>query len=991
MAVPPVAQAGLAALLRDVPPALLAAAALDLTFSSPSDDPDYADVAGVVAWIDGIPPSEETPVPLVCFAERIAHDPTVTISRELHEWIATASGLDAPSRREIHLTTLRHSVRSQSYTTGKVGHIGRSATAPHGGETGALSSSVLAHTRPVPADDTEPGSGREPVRIWGGVPLRNPDFTGRETLLSNLRKALETRSAASVLPQTLHGMGGVGKTQLAVEFVYRYSDQYDVVWWIAAEQQSLVLQSLFDLSRRLGLPQTEDMRQTATMVMDALATTPLRWLLVYDNALNPDDITGLVPSAGGHVILTSRNQTWASVWDAIEVNVFDRPESVELIRKRGNVITREDADTLAAKLGDLPLALDQAASWQKATGMPVAEYLELFDHHVRELLDEGRPATYPTTVAAFVNIAFERLRVDAPAVAQLLELFAFLGAEPLSVSLLKAAKNSNVSQPLAGVLRDSIKLNRTIRALRQFGLARVGGDQSIQVHRLVQLVLRDGLSEDLAEQSRRNAQAIISAANPEAPNESSSWPIYALIEPHLQPAGLVDSDERDAHQAVIDQIRYLWVVGDTDGARRLGELAVSTWQKNRTAPNLGPDGEHTLVAARHLADALRDSGLTDRASALNLDTLRRFEQNPDFGRLHEHTLFTLATRGVGLRIAGDLQEALGSEDDAVERHRAAFGEDDPLTISALGNRAVSLRMLSRFGEAYEVDLERISTLKDTVGENNWRTLLAQTNLARDLYGLGRYDDALELQRSVLPLHSSMLGDRHPHVLLAIRTLSIALRKTGAYGDALVHARNNYRDVTARYGPEHEYALSASMTLANTLRVLGQPGEAGTIATSTLTKYRRVFGDEHPLTLAAATNAAIIQRALGAHREASALDEQTLRSLTRTLGEDHGYTLCVASNHTNDLVQAHDLRAARELSERTLELSRSARGERHPYTLACATNTALDRINTGDNRSGQALLDDTVLALSEVLGPDHPETVDAGRGRRAECDIEPPPT
>ncbi|MDR7324717.1 FxSxx-COOH system tetratricopeptide repeat protein [Catenuloplanes niger] len=978
-----------------MPPALLAAATLDLGLDSPSENPDWADVPAVVTWFEQLPSVPGSHPPLILFVERVAHDPTVSVSRELHEWIETRSGLDPATQREIHVTTLRHSVRlralsNESYTDGKVGQNGHPST-PHGGDPGALSSSVLAHTPSATAEITETGSGREPVRIWGGVPLRNPDFTGRETLLSNLRKALETRSAASVLPQTLHGMGGVGKTQLAVEFVYRYSDQYDVVWWIAAEQQSLVLQSLLDLSRRLGLPRTEDMRQTATMVMDALATTPLRWLLVYDNALNPDDITGLVPSAGGHVILTSRNQTWASVWDAIEVDVFDRPESVELIRKRGNVIAREDAEALAEKLGDLPLALDQAASWQKATGMPVGEYLELFDHHVRELLDEGRPASYPTTVAAFVNIAFERLRVDAPAVAQLLELFAFLGAEPLSVSLLRSAKNSNVSQPLAGVLRDTIKLNRTIRALRQYGLARVGGDQSIQVHRLVQLVLRDGLSEDLAEQSRRNAQAILSAANPEEPDESRSWPIYALIEPHLQPAGLIYSDRRDAHQVVIDQIRYLGVIGDSEGARRLGELTVNVWQKNRTAPNLGPDGEHTLLATRHLAVALSDLGLSGRAKALKLEAFRRFQENAAFGRLHEHTLSTLLSIGTDLRAAGDFKEALASENDAVERHEAAFGEDDTLTISALGNRAVSLRMLSRFQEAYDVDIKRISTLQDTVGENNWRTLLAQSNLARDLYGLGRYTEALELQRGVLPLHSSTLGDRHPHVLLAIRTLTIALRKTGSYREALPYARTNFRDLTARFGPDHEHVLSAAMTLANTLRVMGQPGEARNIAMSTLTKYRRVFGDEHPLTLAASTNTAIILRALGEHRDAFDLDERTLRSLTNALGAEHGYTLCAASNHSNNLAQAHDLQAARDLSRKTLELSRSVRGVEHPYTLACAVNSALDLVASGDSVQGRELLDETVLAMSRTLGPDHPETVDVGRGKRAECDIEPPPT
>lgn len=785
--------------------------------------------------------------------------------------------------------------------------------------------------------------------------------------------------------------GGVGKTQLAVEFVYRYSDQYDIVWWIAAEQQTLVLQSLFELGRRLGLPQTQDMRQTATMVMDALATTKLRWLLVYDNALEPNDVTGLVPSSGGHVILTSRNQTWASVWDAIEVDVFDRPESVELIRKRGDVITREDAEKLAEKLGDLPLALDQAASWQQATRMPVSEYLELFDHHVRELLDEGRPASYPMTVAAFVNLAFEKLRVDAPAVAQLLELFAFLGAEPLSVSLLRSAKNSAVSQPLAGVLRDSIKLNRTIRALRQYGLAKVGGDQSIQVHRLVQLVIREGLSDDLAEQSRRNAQAILSAANPEAPDDSSSWPTYAQIEPHLQLAGLVDSQLRDAHQAVIDQIRYLYIIGDADGSCRLGEIAVDAWRKNRTAPNLGPSGGHTLLAMRHLANALRETGRTERARKLNDEAVRGFEQNPEYGRLHEHTLYTLSNIGADLRIAGDLNGALASEDDTVERHRAAYGDDDPETLRILGNRAVSLRLLSRFDEAHGADQQAISRLRDLFGDSHWRTLAAQANLARDLYGLGRYEEALALLQRIVPLQHSVLGERHPYTLLAIRTLGVALRKSGAYAEALPYARNNYRDVTARYGTDHENALSAAVTLANTLRALGQAGEARNLATGALTTYRRVFGDEHPLTLAAATNTAIVHRALGEHREAFDLDNQTFQALTRTLGENHGYTLCAASNHANNLAQAHDATAARDLSEKTLDLSRSARGRRHPYTLSCAVNTAFDRIATGDAVSGQALLDETIVALSEILGPDHPEAVDASRGKRAECDIEPPPT
>jgi hypothetical protein len=128
-------------------------------------------------------------------------------------------------------------------------------------------------------------------------------------------------------------MGGVGKTQLAVEFAYRNAGRYDLVWWIPTEDRSLVLLSLNQLGRHLDVPETADLQQAADLVLEKLARSPLRWLLIYDNANEPDDVARLMPSRGGHVILTSRNQTWSEIWDPIELDVFDRPESVELVRK----------------------------------------------------------------------------------------------------------------------------------------------------------------------------------------------------------------------------------------------------------------------------------------------------------------------------------------------------------------------------------------------------------------------------------------------------------------------------------------------------------------------------------------------------------------------------------------------------------------------------------------------------------------------------------
>jgi hypothetical protein len=157
------------------------------------------------------------------------------------------------------------------------------------------------------------------------------------------------------------------------------------------------------------------------------------------------------------------------------------------------------------------------------------------------------------------------------------------------------------------------------------------------------------------------------------------------------------------------------------------------------------------------------------------------------------------------------------------------------------------------------------------------------------------------------------------------------------------------------------------------------------------RYGDTFGAHHPLSLVAQSNLAIIYRALGETREAHKVDEAVLADMSRLLGPKHGYTLCVASNFTNDLVLAHNLTGARDLSLRTLEISREVRGDRHPYTLSCAVNAALDLQATGQEADGLALLDETIAEFANVLGPNHPETIDAGRFKRAECDIEPPPT
>ena len=296
--------------------------------------------------------------------------------------------------------------------------------------------------------------------VWGNVPQRNKNFTGRESLLDELHDQVtrEQGEVAAVLAHTLHGMGGVGKTQLAIEYVYRYMADYDVVWWVAADQLPLVRSSLAQLAPRLGLEEILPGRvdDAVALVLDALRRGDpyANWLVVFDNADQPEEIRDLIPTGPGNVIVTSRNHRWESVADVVEVDVFSRTESLEYLSRRTPHISSSDATALADELGDLPLALEQAASLQFETKMPVAEYLSQFRVAATKVLSENPPADYPVPVAAAWSLSVERLKGEMPFAWELLRRCAFFGPSRSAATSSRTAGGSWASPwPRAWVTR----------------------------------------------------------------------------------------------------------------------------------------------------------------------------------------------------------------------------------------------------------------------------------------------------------------------------------------------------------------------------------------------------------------------------------------------------------------------------------------------------------------------------------------------------------
>ena len=215
--------------------------------------------------------------------------------------------------------------------------------------------------------------GRLP-RVWN-LPARNAGFTGRDGLLVAVRERLLAGDRAVM--QALQGMGGVGKTQLAIEYAYRFAGAYDLAWWVNAEQARLIGDQFAALGAALGCVQPwAGVEMVRAAVLGELRERG-RWLLVFDNAENSADITGWLPGGGGHVLITSREREWTEIAVPVEVDVLPRPESVAILQGRVAGLTEADADRVADQLGDLPLAVAGAAGYMAETGMVAAEYLGL--------------------------------------------------------------------------------------------------------------------------------------------------------------------------------------------------------------------------------------------------------------------------------------------------------------------------------------------------------------------------------------------------------------------------------------------------------------------------------------------------------------------------------------------------------------------------------------------------------------------------------------
>jgi len=814
------------------------------------------------------------------------------------------------------------------------------------------------------------------------------NFTGREILLEELGGGLAAEITA-VLPRALHGLGGVGKTQVAIEYAYRNRLSYDVVWWIPADQPELVGASLAALAPHLGLPAvpTTGTQEAAAAALGALRRGKpySRWLLIFDNADQPEDINYLIPRGPGHVLITSRNPRWQGVVKAVPVNVFSRAESVEFLTKRvPKAISSSAAAEIANQLGDLPLALEQAGALQVETGMPAQQYLELLSEHASELLHESKPSEYPVSMSAAWQISVGRLRDAQPAALELLRCCAFFGAEPIPRDIFRCGLQETGSE-LGALLAEPIVLAKVMRDIARFALATIDpAARTIQVHRLIQALLRDELTPAEQDRFRHEVHLLLASAAPADPYDETKWSRYAELVAHITPPRVSGCQDPRVRAFAINVVRYLYRSADYSSARTFAERFAKQW-----VADSGEEHPDVLTLRRYLGNVLRDQGEYAAAEGVvgpALQCARRV-----LGSDHAVTLGLATSHGADLRAIGDFAAARDLDEESVRLAATTFGPADPETLRAKNSLALDYALLSDYQAARTLHQQTyMEQTQASAGVTKVDVLATWSGLSRSVRLTGDFAEARFLAEDAYEFGRQEIGADHPWTLRIGKELSIAIRVTGESDANLEFAADLLEKSARRLGRGHPDTLAAATGLLNTYRAIGRLEQARTLAEDTLIRYRDVFHANHPYVHGCAGNLALLQRLAGDPEGARALNEKALAGLRARLGRDHDYPLTVATNLASDLAALGQTAAARELGEDTLARLRAVLGDRHPATLGCAVNLAMDLRAEGEEEQAAQLAEETLARLTEVLGKEHPDTVAASLGYRIGIDFDSPP-
>jgi tetratricopeptide (TPR) repeat protein len=642
------------------------------------------------------------------------------------------------------------------------------------------------------------------------------------------------------------------------------------------------------LARRLDLPELRDQEAQLGLLFDELGRRS-RWLLIYDNATAPGDLVSCWPPAGGGAVLvTSRNPAWRAMTTPVQVDVLTRDESVAFLnaRTRCNGPTAE----LAGALGDLPLALEQAAAYLEQTRTSLRDYLMLLEDRPAELLGLGEPSGHPDTVAASWTLSLRRVRAEASAAADLLTLCSFLAPDDIP-RLLPPDYASVLPGSLRTVAADRLAYNQALGTLSRYSLATVTAD-SLAIHRLVQTWVRETLDEQTRRQRAWDAARLALAALPADVGDPEQWPTYARLLAHALAAA--DNASRlaadpETTAGLLNQVAsYLWWRAELGQARQLFERAVAVLEAQSSGDHLG-----VSISLVNLGNVLRGLGdlpaarvRYERARAL-LEA-RLGPDDPDVARV-------LNNLGSVLGSLGQLPAARDAHQRAQAILQTRLGPEDLDLASNLDNFGIVLCRLGELPDARDAHQRALAIREARLGPDHPDVARSLSNLGIVFRRLGELPAARDADKRALIIREARLGADHPHVAASLSNLGSVDYDLGNLPTARTYYERALAILEARLGSDHPDVASAVANVGNVRHGLRHLPAARASYERALAIFEARLGSGHPDTARTRENLRTVQEQLEEEPVAPAHDHPALRAFEAQVGAGNPIAL---THHRN---------------------------------------------------------------------------------------------
>ncbi len=823
--------------------------------------------------------------------------------------------------------------------------------------------------------------------VWTVPFQRNLFFTGRESILGRLHEALNTQNQAVLAqPQGLSGLGGIGKTQVAVEYAYRYREEYQTVLWVGGDSHEALNTGFIALATALTLPERNERDQHRIIeAVQRWFRSHSNWLLIVDNVENVMLVNEFLPKAySGHILLTTRSHAMGHLAQNITIEKMTPEVGSLLLLRRAGILEKqgllneamediqEQAIMIAQVLDGLPLAIDQAGAYIQEIGCSLSEYLTRYHtRHTQLFKRRGkRGSDHPETVATTWSLSFEKVQQENPSAAELLRFCAFLSPDAIPEEIF--TENPVVLEHIFHKQTvNSFQLNQAIRTLLRFSLLqRSPTTHTLTVHRLVQMVLKDRMRKPT---QRHWSERVIQAIHYVFPQVHVE--VWELCERYL-PHALVCSDLINAWQLKYPEAaRLLYWAGYYLEERAQYKQAEQILSQARSVYESLYGTEHPDVATslNSLAEVYRAQSRYVEAEPLyqHAVAIREKFLSPE----HLDTAQSYSNLGSLYCNQGRYLDAEPYYQKTLTIRTQLLANEHQEIAFALSNLGALYYHLGKYAEAEPLYRQALAITEHRLGPEHLDVVINLNNMALLYRVQNRNEEAIQLLMRSLAIREKVLGSEHPDVATTLTNLAGLYRVIKQYAQVETFYQRALHIYEEAFESQHPNAVLALNGLAAHYLLQQQYERARPLYLQAIDICKHIGRSEHTDMAVNLNGLATLYYYQGKYVQAESMYQQALAIYERMLGAVHRDVANCLSGLGMLYNRLEKDEAAEACLQRALTITLQVLGSEHPDVLQCMYHLAVSYYNQGKYSSAESLYEETLEKQKSILGPKHSAIVD----------------